>query len=140
MAGRIADTYANNLLDLAFGKGTNNFPATLYYGLSSTLPTNTGTNVTEPSGGSYARAAVTNNATNFPAASGRSKSNGTAVTFPAATADWLSGASIPYFVIYDAASAGNFVGWGDLTTPVTVLNGTQPSFAVGALTITAPGS
>lgn len=138
--GRISDTYANYLLDLAFSKATNNFPATLYYGLSSTLPTNAGGNVTEPSGGAYARSSVTNNATNFPAATARTKSNGTAITFPAATADWLSGASIPYFVIYDAASAGNFVGWGELTTPVIVLNGTQPSFAIGALTITAPGT
>lgn len=138
--GRISDTYANYLLDLAFSRATNSFPATFYYGLSTTLPTNTGGNVTEPSGGGYARVAVTNNATNFPVASGRSKSNGTAITFPAATADWASGASIGYFVIYDATSAGNFVGWGELTTPVVVLNGTQPSFAVGALTITAPGT
>ena len=40
--GRISDSYANQLLDLAFSKATNNFPATLYVALSTTTPTNTG--------------------------------------------------------------------------------------------------
>lgn len=138
--GRLADTFANNILDLAFSKATNGFPATMYIGLSSTTPTNTGTNVTEPSGGGYARVAVTNNATNWPAASARSKANGTAITFPAATADWVAGVNLTHWVIYDASTAGTFVAWGAITTPAPVLNGTQPSFAVGAITITAPGT
>lgn len=138
--GRISDTYANNLLDLAFSKASNSFPATMYVGLSSTTPTNTGTNVTEPSTGSYARVSVTNNATNWPAASSRSKSNGTAITFPTATADWLSGANLTHFVIYDAASSGNFIAWGELTAPVAVTSGTQAAFAVGALVVNAPGA
>lgn len=138
--GRLSDSYANLLLDLAFSKATNNFPATLYVGLSSTTPTNTGTNVTEPSSGSYARVAVTNNSTNWPTATSRSKSNGTAVTFPTATGDWLSAANLTHFVIYDASTSGNFVGWGELTTPVSVTSGTQASFAVGALVINAPGA
>lgn len=138
--GRLSDSFANQLLDLAFSKATNNFPATLYVGLSSTTPTNTGTNVTEPSSGSYARVSVTNNATNWPAASSRSKSNGTTITFPTATGDWLSGANLTHFVIYDSSTSGNFVAWGELTSPVAVTNGTQAAFAVGALVINAPGA
>lgn len=140
--GRLSDTHANNILDLAFSKATNGFPATLYVALSSTTPTNTGTNVTEPTIGSlgYTRVAVTNNATNWPAASARSKANGTAITFPAATGDWASAANMTHWVMYDAASAGTFVAWGAITTPTPVLNGTQPSFAVGAIVITAPGT
>jgi len=137
MAGRIADTYANNMLDMVFSKAANTMPATLYYGLSSTLPTNTGTNVTEPSGGSYARVAVTNNATNFPAASGRAKSNGTVIVFPTATGNW---GDMTHFVVYDASTAGNFVGWGALTGTTTINTNTQASFGVGALTINAPGA
>lgn len=139
--GRMSDAHANQMLDLFFSKASNTtVPATLYFGLSSTTPTNTGTNVTEPSTGSYARVAVTNNSTNFPAASGRQKANGTAVTFPTATGDWVSGSNLTHFVIYDAASSGNFVGWGALTTPAPVLNGQQASFAIGALVINAPGA
>jgi hypothetical protein len=138
--GRLSDTHANNILDLAFSKATNGFPATLYVGLSSSTPTNTGTNVTEPSGSGYARVAVTNNATNWPAASARSKANGTAITFPAATGDWVAGSNLTHWVMYDAASAGTFVAWGAITTPTPVLTGTQPSFAVGAIVITAPGT
>jgi hypothetical protein len=135
--GRLADAAANVILDLAFSKASNTFPTTYYVGLSTTTPTNTGTNVTEPSGGSYTRVAVTNNATNFPAATARGKSNGTIVTFPAATADW---GIITHFVIYDAASAGTFWAWGELTAPVDVTSATQASFGVGALVINAPGA
>jgi hypothetical protein len=138
--GRLSDTYANLVLDLIFSKATNNAAATYYIGLSSTTPTNSGTNVTEPSGGNYARVAVTNNATNFPAASGRAKSNGTTIVFPTATADWVAGANLTHFVIYDAASAGTFVGWGALTTPAPVLSGTQASFAAGDLDLTSSGA
>jgi hypothetical protein len=138
--GRLSDTYANLVLDLIFSKATNNAAATYYIGLSSTTPTNTGTNVTEPSGGSYARVAVTNNATNFPAATGRAKSNGTVIVFPTATADWAAGADMTHFVIYDALTAGNFVAWGALTTPAPVLSGTQASFAVGDLDLTSSGA
>lgn len=138
--GRLSDAYANLALDLIFSKATNNAAATYYFGLSSTTPTNSGTNVTEPSGGSYARVAITNNATQFPAASGRAKSNGLSITFPTATADWASGADMTHFVIYDAASAGTFVGWGALTSVTPVLTGTQASFAPGDLDITSSGA
>jgi hypothetical protein len=135
--GRLSDAAANQLLDLAFSKATNNFPATYYIGLSTTVPTNTGTNVTEPSGGTYARVAVTNNATNFPAASGRAKSNGAVVVFNTATLSW---GTVTHFVIYDASTAGTFWGWGALAASQSITTGTQASFAIGALTINAPGT
>lgn len=139
--GKLSDAHANMILDLFFSKAANtSVPATIYVGLSSTTPTNTGTNVTEPSTGSYARVGLTNNATNFPAAAARAKSNGTVVNFATATADWVAGADLTHFVLYDAITAGNFVAWGALDTPQPVLNGTQASFAVGALDITAPGA
>ena len=56
-------SYANTVLDSLFGSGT---PATLYIGLYSAAPDADGTGGTELSGGSYARAAVTNNTTNWP--------------------------------------------------------------------------
>jgi len=138
--GRLSDTYADLVLDLIFSKATNDAAATYYFGLSSTLPANDGTNVTEPSTGSYARVAVTNDATNFPASASRAKANGTVITFPVATADWVAGADLTHFVVYDAASAGNFVGWGALTLPVAVLSGTQASFPAGDLDLSSSGA
>lgn len=137
MAGRLADTVSDSLLDLMFGGVAYTPPATYYIGLSTTTPTNTGTNVTEPAGGAYARVAVVNNTTNWPAASARSKSNGTQVTFPQATASW---GTVTDFVIYDAATAGNFIGWGPLNTAETVNTNMTPDFPVGALTVNAPGT
>lgn len=136
--GRLSDAQANLLLDLYFSKASNTgVPATLYVGLSTTTPTNTGTSVTEPSTGAYARVAVTNNATNFPAATARAKSNGTDIVFPTATGSW---GTITHFVIYDALTSGNFVAWGALTVPVSVITGATVTFATGSLVINAPGA
>jgi hypothetical protein len=79
---------------------------------------------------------VTNNSTNFPAASGGAKSNGTAITFPQATANWAGGADLTHVVLFDAATAGNPIMYGALTTPKPVLNGDTASFAVGDLDFT----
>jgi len=137
--GRISDTYADNLLDMAFSKDTNDFPATLHIGLSTTTPSNTGTNVTEPAGNSYARVAVTNNVSNWPAAAARSKSNGTDIVFPTATGSW---GTITHFAIYDSAVGGasNFIAWGQLTVPVSVINGATVTFVTASLVINAPGT
>lgn len=135
--GRLADFYANKALDMAFGLASNTFPANLYIGLSSTQPDNTGGNVTEPAGNNYSRVLSVNNSTNWPAASGRVKSNGTDIIFPAATGDW---GTMGWFVIYDASTAGNFVAYGDLTTPTDINVGAQGAFITGTLVINAPGT
>jgi hypothetical protein len=137
MAGRFSDTFANMLLDMSFSKASNSFPATFYVALSTSTPANDGTGVTEPVGNDYARVAVTNNATNWPAATSRSKSNGVTIAFPTATGAW---GSCTHFALYDASTGGNFVAWGELTSPVSPTAGTQASFAVGALVINAPGN
>jgi predicted enzyme related to lactoylglutathione lyase len=134
----MSDAQANLLLDLYFSKASNTtVPATLYVALSTTTPTNTGANVTEPVGNSYARVSVTNNATNFPAAAARAKSNGTDIVFPMATGSW---GTITHFAIYDASTAGNFIAWGALTVPVSVINGATVTFVTGSLIINAPGA
>lgn len=132
MAGK-SDYLENKLLDHVFGATTYTAPATLYVALYTAAPTDAGGG-TEVSGGSYARAAVTNNTTNWPAASGGAKSNGAAITFPTPTANW---GTIVAFGVFDAASAGNLLYWGNVTPNKTVNNGDPaPYFAAGALTIT----
>lgn len=67
---------------------------------------------------------------------GGASSNLGVVTFPTATADWNSAATIGFFGIFDAASGGNCLYTGTITTPRAVTNGTTASFAAGTLTVT----
>lgn len=128
------DTEENDILKARFGGATPTQPATWYVALTTTTPTDSAAG-TEVTGGSYARVAVTNNTTNFPAPTTGVVSNGTAITFPAPTANW---GTVTHFELWDAASAGTRRYWGALTTSRTVNNGdSAPSFAVGALTVTA---
>lgn len=131
MAGSKSDYLENELLDHVLGGGDYSRPATVYVALYTVAPTDADGG-TEVSGGSYARAAVVNNATNWPAASGGAKSNGTVITFPTATANW---GEVVAFAILDAAAAGNFLYWGDLTTPKTINNGDTAQFPVGELDV-----
>lgn len=132
MAGSKSDYLENKLLDHALGGGDFTRPATIYVALFTSAPTDAGGGV-EVSGGSYARVAVTNNATNWPAASGGSKSNGTAITFPAATASWGTVVAVG---ILDAASAGNLLYWADLATSKSYGAGDTARFPVGAIVLT----
>lgn len=128
----IATSLANALINEVFG-GVNYAPvATVYIALSTTAPTAAGANVTEPTANGYARVAVLNNATNFPTATGGSKTNGTPITFPEATGAW-GGGNITHFAIFDAATAGTFMGFGSVTTPKTVVAGDTANFPAGAL-------
>lgn len=132
MAGSKSDYLENELLDHLYGGDDYSRPATVYLALFTSAPTDAGGG-TEVSGGAYARVAVTNNATNWPAATGGTKKNGTAITFPTATANW---GTVVAFAIFDAATAGNILHWGDLTVAKTVTTGDTPSFAANAITIT----
>lgn len=134
MAGSKFNYLELKALDGVLGGPDFTHPTTVYVALYTVAPTSAGGG-SEVSGGSYTRAAVTNNSTNFPAASGAVavKANGTAITFPTATAAW---GSIVAFGVFDAASAGNGLYWGLLATPRSVAIGDTPSFAAGALTVT----
>jgi hypothetical protein len=130
MAGFFTDYMNNKVLDMVFGSNPFTPPATLYLGLSLTPSAKSGS-VSEPSGGGYARVAVTNTLTNFPAASGGTKSNAATATFPAPSGNW--GTVLSLFVA-DSASGGNVLAMADLATPKTIASGgTAPTVAVGAL-------
>lgn len=128
------------LLDALFGN-TSDFGAlgsapTLHVGLSSTTPAQDGSNVTEPSGGSYARVATS--ASDWDDATSADPSviaNGTAIEFPTATADWVSGADLTHLVLFDASSSGNVLGFGALTVPKPVLDSDTANFAPGDLQV-----
>lgn len=125
------------VLDAVFSATALPAMATTYIALYTVNPSEANASGTEVTGGSYARVAFTNNATNWPAASGTapaSKSNGVAIVFAAPTANW---GVVTGFAIYDALTVGNEVAWGTLTVSKTVNNGdAAPQFAIGALVIT----
>lgn len=131
MAGSKSAYLENKALDTVLGGPTFTLPATVYVALSIAAFNKT-TAGTEVSGGSYARAAVTNNSTNWPAAASSTKANATVITFPAASADW---GTIVAFYIYDAASGGNMLYGADLSTSRFIANGDTASFAVSAITL-----
>jgi hypothetical protein len=130
MSGFFTDYANNKLLDMVFGSAAYSPPATLYLGLSLSSASKNGS-TSEPSSGGYARVALTNNATNFPAAIGGTKSNAAQATFPAPTADW---GTVQSLFVADAPSGGNVLAMADLTAPRTITRGSAPArVAVGAL-------
>jgi hypothetical protein len=132
MAGSFSDFTENELLDHLLSAATYTPPANVHVALFTAAPTDAGGG-TEVTGGAYARVQVTNNATNFPAAVAGSKSNGTVITFPTATANW---GTVVAFALFDAATAGNMLIWADLTTSKAINNGDTARFDAGTLTVT----
>lgn len=131
---------AQALLNSLFGKtsalGALGSAPTVYIGLSSTTPNETGTGITEPSGGAYARKSTSTSDWNAATSADPSVvTNATVQAFPAATADWVSAANLTHFVLYDAPTSGNVLGSGALTVAKSVLNGDTLSFAIDDLTI-----
>lgn len=129
------------MADLVFGAGqlvvntVTLTPATWYLGLSVTAPNEDGTNFTEPTIGAYARAAVTNNLTNFPNAATvagvTTKKNGAAIAFPNPTGLW---GAIIYYGWFTVATGGTPEWTAPLDTPITVQAGNSPvQFDVGQL-------
>lgn len=92
----------------------------------------TGSTAGEVSGGSYARVGLTNNATNWPAASAGAKSNGIAINFGTATANW---GTVTHFAILDAATLGNILYHGDLTVSKVINSGDSAQFPIGDLDV-----
>ncbi len=128
MAGYKSTYLANEILDHVLGGGDYSRPATVYCALYTTLPDADGSGGTEVTGGSYARVAITNNGTNFPAAAAGQKSNGAAITFPAPSADW---GAVVGAALLDASSGGNLLYIGPFSIPKTINNG-DPAFEIPA--------
>ena len=126
------DARERTIADSQFGSGS---PTTWYLALSTTIPADDGTNFTEPVGNSYTRVTITNNATNFPAASTSggitTKTNGAKFTFPNPTGNW--GTCI-YYGFFTVVSGGTLQFYGLLDRPIAPKNGNTPvEFDVGEL-------
>ena len=131
-----SDYLENAVLDHVLGEGARNLtsPATLYVGLftdsgSTAANLEAGTLTDEVSGNGYDRKTV-----DFDAASGGSTQNSATVTFdPASGGNW---GEITHVAVLDAASAGNVLFYGAVTTPKTIEDGDTFQISTGNLTIT----
>jgi hypothetical protein len=118
-----------------FRTGSYTKPAGLHIGLFTEAPSDSGGGV-EVSGGSYARASRAPSDANWtaPDGTGGLTANAAVITFPSPTANW---GIVTHFGIFDAASGGNLLFHGQLSTPRVINNmDSAPEFAAGALTIT----
>ncbi len=134
MAG-LSDTYENNVIDALLGAGFTK-DATVYVALMNVSPTDS-TFGTEVSGSGYARVAVTNNSTNWPAAASSQKKNGGTITFPTASGSWTTANAFALLNHASGTASSNVICYGNLGTPKTVNSGETCAFAGNALVISA---
>jgi hypothetical protein len=121
-----SDYLENALLNHVFRNVPLTAPTTARMALFTITPTDAGGGA-EVSGGGYARQPIT-----FGAPSGGAISNTAAVTFTAAGAAF---GTIVAFAIFDAASGGNMLAWGPITSAV-VGDGDSITFAIGDIDVT----
>lgn len=135
-AGHISNYAANNLLDLMFRNQAFSAPSTYAALTTATIgDADTGSTITEVSGGSYARKQINENGGASPAwslASGGAASNGADAALTDPTADW---GEVVATALCDAASAGNLLGYDNDTIDQDINNGDTVKFASGDLDV-----
>lgn len=141
----LSDSLENSLLDHLL-KATAYTPASdLYIALFVSDPGEVGATGEVPTSVSsvatgYARAKVTNNATNFPACSisgNPIKTNGVTITFPTATTAW---GSVGYWAIYDSSTGTtNMLIHGELSTLRYVAADDSPKIPASSMAISFLG-
>ena len=102
-------------------------PSPVYVALYTAAPGPTGGG-TEVTGGSYARTACT-----FGSPSSGALVNSVPCTFPQATGNW---GTVTSFGVFDAATSGNLLYYGNLTASKTINTGDQLTFATSGVSVT----
>ena len=110
-------------------KTTPALPSAYYLGLSRTAPTADGTGVVEPASSTgYARVQL--NVLSEP--NGGVVTNTASIDFPKSTSSW---GTITHFVIYDAATGGNLLMYGQLSEQQEVGSATILTIETNALNL-----
>lgn len=124
------DYLEDEILDHIF-EGTAFTGPSKYIALCTVAVTDTatGSTITEPSGGAYARKVMAT----WDVSSGGATENTNDILFTQATATW---GTILDFAICDAVTVGNVLCYGSLTISKSVASGDTPKFATGDLDIT----
>jgi len=128
----ISDFLEQSWLNHTFRTTAYTQPTNVHVALFTAAPSDSGGG-TEVTGGAYARVSVARADAQWtaPGVAGLID-NVNAITFPTATASW---GTVTHVGIFDAATAGNLLFHGALTTSKVVGNGDTFSFAIGALDI-----
>lgn len=124
-----SDYLEDKLLKHTFANTAFTSPGTVYLGLFTAAPSDTGGG-TEVSGGSYARISC---AFSVSGTNPTTATNSSAAEFATATGSW---GSVGWVGVYDASSSGNLLAWSALTTAKTVSSGDVFRFDGGDLDIT----
>jgi hypothetical protein len=124
-----SDYLEDKLLKHTFANTAYTSPGTVYLGLFTAAPSDTGGG-TEVSGGSYARISC---AFSVSGSDPTTATNSSAAEFATATGTW---GSVGWVGVFDASSSGNLLAWAALTASKTVSSGDVFRFDQGDLDIT----
>lgn len=121
--------WLNKIMDTMYTQNSD-----FYIGLSSTLPNADGTNVTEPTGNSYARVLVTE----FSEPINGVVKNTEALVFPRSTGVWFEATDkAKYWVLFDGdGEDANLLSSGELDEPKTVESNTIITIEAETLSVT----
>lgn len=142
---QMSDYLENKLIDHLFRTTAYAAPAGIYVALGTAAADGSFTEIAATGG--YARAscgkadaswnATQGGTSGASSGTGGGTANAATVSFGTPSANWNSGADITHFALYDAATAGNVLFYGTLTTAKRVYAGdAAPTFPVGSLTVT----
>jgi hypothetical protein len=129
-----SDYTEKKVIDHVNGKTTFTLVTPVYMALCTTVPTDadTGSTIIEANYTGYARKSIAN--TDWNAASGTTAAatNAAAIIFAACTAGT---STIIGFAICDAATVGNVLYWGTVTSKVIDVTSTPAQVAIGGLSL-----
>ncbi len=131
--GSFSNYLENKFLNHVFGCGARNVytpPSNIYVALSTADPTDDGSGLAEPSGGSYARISTDEN--DWDVAVSGALSNVADILSPQATASW---GTITHIALFDAASGGNMLAHGPLGDSQAIGIGGQLRIPAGDLDV-----
>jgi hypothetical protein len=128
---RATDAFEAILLDHICGLAPYTPEATLYIGLMTAVADAEVPTLTEVTGGSYARLAVTNDGTSW-YRSGQILMNSGILSFVAASASW---GTVTHWGIFDSPSGGDALIVGPLTNSVAVGIGATPRIAADKIQV-----
>lgn len=133
----------NKLVDFLFRGGSYSPPSTLYFALCTSTPTDasTGSNISEITGGNYARQSLTATTGNWYSTQGdnsgtSSGTGGSTSNIPSIAWNSITwSGTVSSVAICDALTAGNVLFYGSLANSKTLISGDSISFAVSGLAI-----
>lgn len=131
-AAAMSDYLETALINHVFRGTAYTAPSTIYVALYTSACSDSAGG-TEVSGGSYARASVTANTSNWAATSSGNgtTSNVNAINFATPGASW---GTVTHFGLLDASTGGNQLVCSALTASKTINSGDTVSFSPGSLT------